>query len=127
MADEKPKAPDESRHTLTDDQITTERTLRRRSFLTAAGALVAGGAVAVALGGGADALAQSTDPDRVRDPDKVREPDKVRDPHRVREPDRMKEPDKVRDPDKLRHLREPDRRKHIHHEPDRPKPPNPDP
>ena len=122
MADQKLNELPESRHTLTDDDITTERTARRRSFLTAAGAVLAGGAVAIALGGRADALAQGTDPDKVRDPDKVKDPDKVRDP------DKVKNPDKVRDPDKVKHMRgDPDRGKHMRGDPDKKKPPPGDP
>ena len=111
MADEKLKELHESRRTLTEDEITTERTQRRRSFLTAAGALVAGGALAVALGGRAGALAQSDDPDKPRDPDKPQDPDKTRDPDKAREPDKVKDPDKVRDPDRKKRG-DPDRKKY---------------
>lgn len=129
MAEEKFKTLHESRHTLTDDQITTERTLRRRSFLTAAGALVAGGAVAIALGGSADAVAQSSDPDKVRDPDKIKDPNKARDPGKVRDPNKVRDPDKVRDPNKAGDpdkVRDPDKMRHKPGDPDRKKhPPDP--
>ncbi|HEV2352453.1 MAG TPA: hypothetical protein VG028_21665 [Terriglobia bacterium] len=60
---------DENRNkvsTLTNDQIITERKLPRRSFLTAAGTLLAGGAAALVAG--SRALAQdkkegASDPD----------------------------------------------------------------
>src|SRR5215469_16989379 len=108
MADEKSRELRESRDTLTDDQITTESTRRRRSFLTAVGALVAGGAVSLALGGRAAAVAQNSDPDRVKDPDK----------------ERRERPD----PDKERHMRhDPDKERRMRQDPDRPKPPPGDP
>jgi hypothetical protein len=46
MAEKNPKSVDQEL-TLTDDQIITERKLPRRSFLTAAGTLLAGGAAAL--------------------------------------------------------------------------------
>lgn len=58
-----------SSQTLTDEQIVTERKMPRRSFLTAAGALLVG---AAALASGVRAVAQQgTDPDskKAADPD----------------------------------------------------------
>ena len=63
MADENRKVVNqESPGTLTDDQIVTERKLPRRSFLSAAGTLLAGGAVAIVAGGRAPA--QDTDAEK---------------------------------------------------------------
>lgn len=59
----------ESSQTLTDEQIVTERKMPRRSFLTAAGALLIG---ASALASGVRAMAQQgSDPDskKAADPD----------------------------------------------------------
>jgi len=71
MADEKRKVGDhEPSPTLTDDQIVTERKLPRRSFLAAAGTLLAGGAVAIVAAGRASA--QDTDAEKkegASDPD----------------------------------------------------------
>lgn len=52
----------EASQTLADDEIVTERTFSRRSFLTATGALMAG-AVALAAGVRAMGQAQGSDPD----------------------------------------------------------------
>ncbi|HEV2206677.1 MAG TPA: hypothetical protein VGR36_09060 [Candidatus Acidoferrales bacterium] len=113
MADEKSDKPKQS---LTDDQIVTERTLGRRSFLTSVGAIVAGGAAALALGNRLDAATtaqQQNDPDKKpSDPDqtdkKKTDPDKKKgDPDRTDkkkgDPDKKKRPDpdkKKGDPDK---------------------------
>lgn len=127
MADEKSKKPEESKKTLTDDQVTREGTLGRRSFLTSVGAVVAGGAAALALGDRLGAAvpgrAQSTDPDKKpadpdkkpADPDKkpadpdrkkVKDPDKTdgdKDKKKRPDPDKKKgDPDKKPDPDSRR-------------------------
>ena len=58
--------------TLTDEQILTERKFPRRSFLTAAGTLLVGGAAA--LVSGVRAAAQDTAPAKKQDdPDKKKE------------------------------------------------------
>ena len=70
MAEKDPKVVgQESSQTLTDEQIVTERKMPRRSFLTAAGALLVG---AAALASGVRAVAQQgSDPDskKAADPD----------------------------------------------------------
>ena len=70
MAEKDPKVvKQESSQTLTDEQIVTERKMPRRSFLTAAGALLVG---AAALASGVRAVAQQgSDPDskKATDPD----------------------------------------------------------
>lgn len=70
MAEKDPKVvKQESSQTLTDEQIVTERKIPRRSFLTAAGALLVG---AAALASGVRAVAQQgSDPDskKAADPD----------------------------------------------------------
>ncbi|MGH9735857.1 MAG: hypothetical protein ACRD8A_14855 [Candidatus Acidiferrales bacterium] len=126
MADEKSGKIEQSKKTLTDDQITTERTLGRRSFLTAVGAVVAGGAAALALGERLNASvpggAQSMDPDKKpSDPDKKPgDPDKT-DPDKKKK--KMKDPDKrkMKDPDKKKG--DPDKKKVR---PSDPKPGDPD-
>src|SRR6266571_7422054 len=55
----------ESSRTLKDDQIVTKRKLPRRSFLTAAGTILAGGAVAIVSGG--RAAAQEPTPEKKDD------------------------------------------------------------
>jgi hypothetical protein len=76
MADENSEKLQEAKQTLTDSQITSERTIGRRSFLTAVGAIVAGGAAALALGdrlnGAVAGRQQSSDPDQKK---KRSEPD----------------------------------------------------
>lgn len=100
MADEKSDKLQEPKQTLTDNQITTERSLGRRSFLTAVGAIVAGGAAALALGDRLDAAVagqQKSDPDQKKersDPDQKKkrsDPDqkKKRKGHRS-DPDQKK-------------------------------------
>jgi len=61
----------DSTQTLRDDQIITERTFGRRSFLTAVGSIVVGGAAALVLSDALEAAAQQTDPDakKAADPD----------------------------------------------------------
>ena len=92
MTNEDSGKPQQPQQTLTDEQITTERPLRRRSFLTAVGALVAGGAAVMVSGG----RAVAADPDQTDDPDRKKRPD---DPDKPKRPD---DPDKPRpdDPDR---------------------------
>src|SRR5512140_3872801 len=60
MADESRKAPNpQSAHTLKDDEIITERKLSRRSFVTVAGTLLAGGAAFLVAGSAASAQDQT--------------------------------------------------------------------
>lgn len=70
MAEKDPRVvKQESSQTLMDEQIVTERKMPRRSFLTAAGALLVG---AAALASGVRAVAQQgSDPDskKAADPD----------------------------------------------------------
>ena len=63
MSDEKSEKARDSKQTLRDDQIVTEPTFGRRSFLTAVGSIVVGGAAAVVLGDTLEAAAQQGDPD----------------------------------------------------------------
>jgi hypothetical protein len=63
MSEEKSESAQNAKHTLRDDQIVTERTFGRRSFLTAVGTIVVGGAAALALGDKLQAQAQQSDPD----------------------------------------------------------------
>jgi hypothetical protein len=86
--------------TLTDDQIVTERKLPRRSFLTVAGAFVAGATAIVAGTRATSILASPQD-----DPDKKKE---------ASDPDKKKEasaPDKkaASDPDKKKETSDPDK------------------
>src|SRR5262252_778914 len=72
MSEENSEKARDPKRTLTDDQIITERTCGRRSFLTAVGSIVVGGAAAVALGDALEAAAQQqSDPDtkKAADPD----------------------------------------------------------
>ncbi|HLW79819.1 MAG TPA: hypothetical protein VKU44_09505 [Terriglobia bacterium] len=64
---------DENRKTLTDDQIVTERKLPRRSFLTVAGTLLAGGAAAIVAVGRASA--QDSDADKKEKKEGATDPD----------------------------------------------------
>ncbi|MGH9404106.1 MAG: hypothetical protein ACRD2P_18640 [Terriglobia bacterium] len=92
MADQDPKLVNqEPSKTLADEQIVTERKLPRRSFLTAAGAFLAGAAVIVS---GVKAAAQeASDPDKKKgsDPDKKKK-------KKGSDPDKKKK--KGSDPDK---------------------------
>ena|SRR5215813_12283480 len=71
MSEENSKKARDSKLTLSNDQISTERTFGRRSFLTAVGSIVVGGAAALALGDALEAAAQQpSDPDaKPTDPD----------------------------------------------------------
>ena len=53
---------------LTDEEIVTERTLSRRSFVAATGLFLTGGAMALLTN--RSALAQQTDPNKPADPNK---------------------------------------------------------
>jgi hypothetical protein len=72
MADRNLKAvnPELSR-TLTDDQIVTEKKLPRRSFLSAAGTLLAGGAVAIVAAG----RAAAQEPEKKEEKEGANDPD----------------------------------------------------
>ena len=59
MSTESPKSRDESSQSLSDADISTERVLQRRSFLTRTGVLM-GGALAIAAGVGRGAYAADT-------------------------------------------------------------------
>src|SRR6516164_1904316 len=82
--------------TITDEQIVTEKSVPRRSFLTATGAVLVGGAAALVLG--KRAIGQSEDPDKAKaqDPDKAKaqDPDKAK----AQDPDKAK----AQDPDKAK-------------------------
>jgi hypothetical protein len=117
----------QSLQTLRDDQIVTEKAVPRRSFLTATGAILVGGAAALVFG--RTAIAQSQDPDKPRNPD----PDKPQDPNKPQDPDkpRAQDPDKPRpqDPDQQDKTRsqDPDQQdKTKSQDPDKPKPSDPD-
>lgn len=73
MSDENSDTTRDSKRTLTDGEISTERKFGRRSFLTAVGTAAVGGAAALALGETLEAatLGQQSDPDSKRqsDPD----------------------------------------------------------
>src|SRR5438067_2477769 len=73
MGDQRPEAS--SRETLTNEEIVTERRLRRRAFLSATGVFVAGGAASVVAG--ARTLAQQViqNDQPKQDPDKPRHTD----------------------------------------------------
>jgi len=127
MAVEKSDKPKQS---LTDDQIVTERTLGRRSFLTSVGAIVAGGAAALALGNRLDAATaaqQQNDPDKKTDPDKKpNDPDQT-DKKKTTDPDKKvgdadRTDKKKGDPDKKKRP-DPDKKKG---DPDKQKTPAPD-
>jgi hypothetical protein len=68
MAEKNPETLPQSKQTVKDDEIITERKFGRRSFMTAVGALVVGGAAALAMGermeAGSAALQQRSDPDQ---------------------------------------------------------------
>jgi len=71
MSEENSESARGSKRTLRDDEIVTERTFGRRSFLTTVGSIVVGGAAALALGDTLEAAAQQSDPDAKKaiDPD----------------------------------------------------------
>lgn len=117
MANENPKAPNQqSARTLKDDEIITERKLSRRSFVTVAGTLLAGGAAFLVAGSAANAQDQkekdqATDPDKTKDdnskketkegaadPDKTKKDKKQKDKSKDKNKDKNK--DQATDPDK---------------------------
>ncbi|MHB8485098.1 MAG: hypothetical protein ACYDCM_05095 [Candidatus Acidiferrales bacterium] len=117
MAEKDPKVvKQESSQTLTDEQIVTERKMPRRSFLTAAGALLVG---AAALASGVRAVAQQgSDPDskKAADPDtkdkkKASDPDKKKKKtktsatkgKKAADPDKKKKAPPKTDPDGARY------------------------
>ncbi len=107
MVDKNIETPDsESPRTLTDDEIVTERKVRRRSFLSTTGAVLIG-AAGIVSGASASGLHNPQDDPNKRpaDPDKrPADPDKrVDDPHKRPEDRRKKEDDthkRADDPDK---------------------------
>ena len=109
-----------SPQTITDEQIVTEKSLPRRSFLTTTGAVLVGGAAALVLGTNTNMMGQSQDPDKAKpqDPDKTKpqDPDKAK----AHDPDKAK----AHDPDKAK-AQDPDKPKT--HDPDKAQtPPDPD-
>ena len=123
QSDEKdPKKPSQ---TLSDTEISSERVVRRRSFLSRTGLLV-GGALAVAAGVRANAAGED-DPDKDGDDPvspKASDPDKKKKPkhHKASDPDakRATDPDakKASDPDSKRST-DPDARKSRPTDPDK--------
>ena len=118
MSEENSEARD-SKRTLRDDQIVTERTFGRRSFLTAVGTMVVGGAAALALGDRLQAAAQQSDPDakKATDPDskdakKASDPDakKKASAKKSGDPD-AKDAKKASDPDAKKKASDPDAKK----------------
>ena len=98
MADEKRNAVNpESPRTLTDDQIVTERKLPRRSFLSAAGTLLAGGAVAIVAGGRASA--QDTDAEKKEGKEAANDPDAKKKKSKGKKAKKSKKETKQDDPD----------------------------
>jgi hypothetical protein len=115
--------PKEPSPTLSDADISSERVLRRRSFLSQTGLLV-GGALAVAAGVRAARAGEDDRPRDADDPDyhKPGDPDKRKHKHRLEptDPGRATDPDgrRVTDPEgrrptdpEVRRPPEPDRHK----------------
>src|SRR5215467_6170756 len=99
MSKENSEKARDSKLTLSNDQISTERTFGRRSFLTAVGSIVVGGAAALALGDALEAAAQQpSDPDAKK---KVSTKKKNADPDAKKpsDPDAKKGSKKGSDPD----------------------------
>ena len=105
------KDPKDSSQTLSDADISSERILRRRSFLRQTGLLV-GGVLAVAAGvrtvrAGDDPDKDGDDPPKSADPPKASDPDKAKKKHKHKvkhaDPDAKKaanpDPKKATDPD----------------------------
>jgi hypothetical protein len=81
----------QSARTLTDQQIITERKLPTRKFFTAAGMLLATGALAVASG--AQSAPQAPDPDKAKSNTAGAPSEKAKDPGKKKagDPDKKKE------------------------------------
>ena len=93
----------ESARTLTDQQIVTKRKLPTRKFLTAAGMVLATGALAVVSG--AQATAQTADPDKAKADSAAAQTQKPKDPDKKKagDPDSKKKTGaKAADPDKAK-------------------------
>ena len=97
MADENRKVVRQESSTLTDDQIVTERKLPRRSFLTAAGTLLAGGAVAMVAVG--RAAAQDSDAAKKDDKAGASDPDAKKTKSKSKKSKKSKTDTKQADPD----------------------------
>ena len=120
MKEEKSESVRDSKQTLSEDQIVTERTFGRRSFLTAVGSVVVGGAAALVLGDTLQAAAQQSDPDakKATDPDskdakKQTDPDakkKSGTKKKQGDPD-AKDAKKASDPDAKKKSSDPDSKK----------------
>ena len=97
MADEKPTVVNSK--SLTDDQIVTERKLPRRSFLSAAGTLLAGGAVALVAA--ARVSAQDTDAEKKEGKEGANDPDakKTTKSKKGKKSKKSKKEEKASDPD----------------------------
>ena len=104
MADRNSKLENQ-KLTLTDDQIVTERKLPRRSFLTAAGTILAGGAAMLVAGTRAAAqdAAKADDPDakKASDPDakKAGDPDAKKSTKKAKKAKKAKKEGMAADPD----------------------------
>src|SRR2546427_10577599 len=97
MADENRKVVNpESPRTLTDDQIVTERKLPRRSFLSAAGTLFAGGAVGIVAAGRASA--QDTDAGKKEGKEAANDPDGEKKKFKSKKAKKRKKETKKNDP-----------------------------
>ena len=120
MSDEKSEKARDSKQTLRDDQIVTEPTFGRRSFLTAVGSIVVSGAAAVVLGDTLEAAAQQGDPDakkaadpNAKDAKKQSDPDakkKSSTKQKQGDPD-AKDAKKASDPDAKKKSSNPDSKK----------------
>jgi cytoskeletal protein RodZ len=120
MSDKKSEKARDSKQTLRDDQIVTERMFGRRSFLTAVGSIVVGGAAAVVLGDTLEAAAQQGDPDakKASDPNS-KEAKKQSDPDAKKKSSTMKkqgdsdakDAKKASDPDAKKKSSNPDSKK----------------
>jgi hypothetical protein len=104
MADENPKVPNQqSARTLKDDEIVTDRKFSRRSFVTVAGTLLAGGAAFLVAGSAANAQDQKENKDQATDPDKQKD-DSSKEKQETKEaaadPDKTKKDKKHKDKNK---------------------------
>ena len=87
----------ESPRTLTDDQIVTERKLPRRSFLSAAGTLLAGGTLAIVAAGRSSA--QDTDAEKKEGKEAANDPDAKKKKSKGKKAKKSKKETKQDDPD----------------------------